>query len=107
MTTKELLLQEIETLPPELLTEALLLIRSIKLTHTNKDLETDQQQPSVLSEATKTSDDTKQLTYRPTSGHSILRHAGTWEGDDFEECLQSVYDNREKAKFDYEYNPFE
>jgi hypothetical protein len=31
MTTKELLIQEIETLPPELFTEALKLIRSIKI----------------------------------------------------------------------------
>ena len=33
-------------------------------------------------------------TLRPGSGKSILRHAGTWEGDDFEECLQAVYENR-------------
>jgi hypothetical protein len=88
MTTKELLIQEIETLPPELLTEALNLIRSIKHNYT------------------KPPSDQEQLTYRPASGRSILRHAGTWEGDDFKECLQSVYATRGKAKFDDE-NPFE
>ncbi len=31
---------------------------------------------------------------RSASGKSLLRHAGTWEGDDFEECLESVYENR-------------
>jgi hypothetical protein len=84
MTSKELLIQEIETLPSELLIEALDLIRSIKANHTKKEL----------------------LTYRPASGLSILRHAGTWEGDDFSECLQAVYASRGKAKFDDE-NPFE
>ena len=34
MISKELLIQEIETLPPELLTEALNLIREIKTSHT-------------------------------------------------------------------------
>ena len=30
----------------------------------------------------------------------LLKHAGTWQGDDFEEALQSVYDNRTPAKFE-------
>ncbi|MEA2574198.1 MAG: hypothetical protein QOH93_1496 [Chloroflexia bacterium] len=30
----------------------------------------------------------------------LLKHAGTWQGDDFEETLQAVYDNRTQAKFD-------
>jgi hypothetical protein len=36
---------------------------------------------------------------RPGSGRSILRHAGKWQGDDFEDCLQSVYASRSEAKF--------
>jgi hypothetical protein len=36
---------------------------------------------------------------RSGSGKSILRHAGKWQGDDFEECLQSVYDSRSDAQF--------
>jgi hypothetical protein len=36
---------------------------------------------------------------RPASGRSLLRHAGTWQGEDFEECIQSVYDSRSEAKF--------
>jgi hypothetical protein len=36
---------------------------------------------------------------RPASGRSVLRHAGTWQGDDFEDCLQVVYDSRSEAKF--------
>jgi hypothetical protein len=29
----------------------------------------------------------------------LLQFAGTWQGDDFEECLQSVYDSRLSAEF--------
>lgn len=106
MTNKELLIQEIETLPPELLTEALDLIRSIKVNYTNKKLETGKLEPIPLSDSTETSNVQEQLTYRPASGRSILRHAGTWEGDDFEECLQAVYATRGQAKIDDE-NLFE
>jgi hypothetical protein len=36
-----------------------------------------------------------------------LKSMGTWQGDDFQDCLQSVYDNRSPAKFvDDEHNPF-
>ena len=105
MTNKELLIQEIETLPPELFTEALNLIRGIKSSHTEKELEITQQE-AVSSIDYTDSKNEEQLTYRPASGRSILRHAGTWQGDDFSECLQSVYATRGKAKFDEE-NPFE
>lgn len=35
---------------------------------------------------------------RPASGKSLLRHKRTWEGDDFEECLQAVYENRSQIE---------
>ena len=37
--------------------------------------------------------------FRPASGRSFLRHAGTWAGNDFEECLQIVYDTRAPLEF--------
>ncbi|MBG1269597.1 hypothetical protein [Nostoc sp. WHI] len=37
--------------------------------------------------------------FRPASGRSLLRHAGTWEGDDFEECLRLVYESRSQLEF--------
>ena len=40
-----------------------------------------------------------QPTFRPGSGRSILHHAGKWQGEDFHDCLQSVYDTRSEAKF--------
>lgn len=39
------------------------------------------------------------LPFRPASGRSLLRHAGTWAGDDFEECLKMVYDTRAPLEF--------
>lgn len=39
-----------------------------------------------------------QPSFRPSSGESLLRHAGTWAGDDLEECLQLVYDTRGKIE---------
>lgn len=89
MTIKEQLLQEIESSPDTILAETLDFLRFLK----TKETETPPQAE-------------EQLTYRPASGRSILRHAGTWSGDDFEECLQSVYATRGKAQFDDE-NPFE
>lgn len=35
---------------------------------------------------------------RKGSGKSILKHAGTWKGDDFQECLQAVYTNRSQIE---------
>ena len=40
-----------------------------------------------------------QPTFRPGSGRSVLRHAGKWQGKDFHDCLQSVYDTRSEAQF--------
>lgn len=46
-------------------------------------------------------------TYKPASGRSLLRHAGTWVGDDLEDCLQLVYETRGKVKINSRLNPFE
>lgn len=85
MTLKEQLMQEIESMPEELLAEVLNFASSIQVKR---------EKPQAFAELPA------KLTYRPASGRSILRHAGTWQGDDFEECLQMVYDTRSPAKFD-------
>ena len=36
---------------------------------------------------------------RPALGRSLLRHVGTWQGDDFEECLRSVVKSRGQVEF--------
>jgi hypothetical protein len=40
----------------------------------------------------------KPASFRPASGRSLLRHAGTWAGDDLERCLEEVRANRTKAR---------
>jgi hypothetical protein len=79
MTTKELLMQEIENLPPELLTEALNLIREIKASHTVKQSNTN--------------------NLRGSTAEDLLEFAGTWSGDDIKECLQLVHDTRLPLEF--------
>jgi len=43
------------------------------------------------------------LAFRPAEGpstaRSLLKYAGTWDGDDLEERLREVYENRGKARF--------
>jgi len=39
------------------------------------------------------------LPLRPASGRSLLRHVGTWQGDDFEECLRAVVASRGQIEF--------
>lgn len=36
---------------------------------------------------------------RNSKAKDLLRFAGTWQGDDFEECLQYVYESRSQAEF--------
>ncbi len=111
MTIKELLMQEIESSTDPLLEETLDFLRFLK----TKQKKSERQSTSTESEAITTTvqtDSEKQSTeaeqaYRPASGRSILRHANTWAGDDFEECLEMVYATRGKAKFYYDRNPFD
>jgi hypothetical protein len=34
-----------------------------------------------------------------SKGADLIQFAGTWQGDDFEDCLQAVYDNRSLTEF--------
>jgi hypothetical protein len=82
MTTKEQLLQEINSAPESLLVEMLVFLRALR---------------------------EKELANRST-GKSLLAHLdtiGTWEGNDFEECLQVISDTRLPAEFDVRPNPFD
>ncbi|MBP0030836.1 hypothetical protein [Roseofilum sp. Guam] len=54
---------------------------------------------TVLSHPPQTPSSEKPSSFRPASGHSLLRHAGTWAGNDLEECLESVYKTRSPLEF--------
>jgi len=65
-----------------------------------------------LVELMKKKQETAQITseatvYQPASGRSILRHAGTWVGDDLEDCLQFMSETRGRLKINHRLNPFE
>lgn len=34
-----------------------------------------------------------------STGADLVPFAGTWQGDDFEDCLQAVYEHRSPAEF--------
>ncbi len=53
----------------------------------------------ITDETEETNQKIKRPSVRLASGRSILRHAGTWSGDDLEECLQLVYDMRGPVEF--------
>jgi hypothetical protein len=101
MTIKQQITQELEKLPEPLLQEILDFVQFLQTKQQQRILSPEQPQLE------QNPNDNSQTPYRPASGRSLLRHALTWAGDDFEECLQSVYATRGKAKFDYESNPFE
>ncbi|MDZ8054360.1 MAG: DUF2281 domain-containing protein [Aulosira sp. ZfuVER01] len=101
MNIKEILLQEIESSPESLLEETLDFLRFLKTKQTSvkKDIHSQDIKPETASsdtlhQAEEKPKDSSQQPYRTASGRSILRHAGSWAGDDFDECLQSVYATR-------------
>jgi hypothetical protein len=80
MTLKETLWQELETADDELITAAIAWVRS------RKNLATPQISTSApLKHSGKLED--------------LLEFAGTWVGDDLEDCRQTVYATRSKTNF--------
>ena len=88
MNIKKQLLQEIESSSDVLLTETLNFLRFLK---TKQSLpEESKTQPEVHEAAP---------IIRGSKAEDLLKFAGTWQGDDFEECLQMVYETRSQAEF--------
>lgn len=54
---------------------------------------------TVLFDPTQSPSPTSSLRFRSGSGRSFLRHAGTWSGDDLEDCLNMVYETRRPLEF--------
>jgi hypothetical protein len=82
MTSKQQLLQELSSTSDRLIIETLNFLQFLKA---------------------------KEQSHRSTAA-SLLLHLetiGTWQGDDFEECFQSVSDTRLPAEFNLQTNPFD
>ena len=52
------------------------------------------------SEEAEIDDQDSVVLFRGSTAKDLLKFANSWVGDDLEECLQAVYDNRSQAKFD-------
>jgi hypothetical protein len=78
MTLKEILLQELETADDGLLTETIAWVRSRK----------GRSYVALLS---------SEPIRRGAKVGDLLKFAGTWVGDDLEECLADVYAARSKS----------
>ncbi len=101
MTIKELLLQEIESSPDALLAETLDFLRFLKTKPASEvvslDLSTEKEDTS--GEQTKPEAQEATPILRGSKAEDLLQFAGIWQGDDFEECLQLVYETRSQAEF--------
>ena len=92
VSVKQQLRQEIEESPDEIVAIALEVLLFLK--SRSSDSSTVKPTAEELEQFNKTSG----LPYRPASGKSLREYEGGWAGDDFEECLQLVYDSRSQVK---------
>jgi hypothetical protein len=107
MTIKQQLIQELESTSESLLAETLDFLRFLKTKQDKSQVEItsppfEESSASIDSHDSQeeSSSEPSQLPYSPGFGRSILRHAGTWTDDDYQECLQLAYTSRGKATFD-------
>ena len=87
-TIKEQLLIAIESTPEPILEQILDYLEYLKTRVTNPNTPTSQ----------VTIQDEEPIL-RGAKAKDLLKFAGTWQGDDFEECLQIVYDTRSPSEF--------
>lgn len=101
MTIKELLLKEIESSSDTLLSQTLDFLLFIKSKPGSDEAPVT---PPVQKFETSTDEERPKVQeakpiLRGSKAEDLLKFAGTWQGDDFEECLQLVYDTRSQAEF--------
>ncbi|NES00307.1 MAG: hypothetical protein F6J86_42080 [Symploca sp. SIO1B1] len=100
MSLREQLLQEVECLPNELVSEVLNFLLFVKVRLLGQQ-ETLKSVPELPEESRQDSD----LPYYAASGKSLADYDGGWAGDDFEDCLQLVRESRSKVNFS-KHEPF-
>ncbi|MEQ9355797.1 hypothetical protein [Coleofasciculus chthonoplastes] len=87
-TTKEQLLIAIESTPEPILAQILDYLEYLKTKPTR---------PTARSRTVPIPDG--EPLKRGSQAKDLLKFAGTWQGEDFQECLQLVYDTRSPAEF--------
>ena len=102
MNIKELLLQEIELSSDVLLAQTLDFLRFLKTKPTTEEISLNlstEKNDHTSSHQTKPEIQEATPILRGSKAENLLKFAGTWQGDDFEECLQVVYETRSPAEF--------
>ncbi|MEH2318090.1 hypothetical protein [Nostoc sp.] len=102
MNIKELLLQEIESSSDVLLVETLDFLRFLKTKPRTKEISLDlstEKNDDTFNHKTKPEIEEATPIIRGSKAEDLLKFAGAWQGDDFEECLQLVYETRSPAEF--------
>jgi hypothetical protein len=79
---RQKLQQQIEQLPSEQLALVLQFLESLPV-QTSTEQDPSSEEPALAGSTVA----------------DLLKFAGTWQGDDFEDCLQAVYDDRLPAEF--------
>ncbi|BAY37658.1 hypothetical protein NIES2111_19970 [Nostoc sp. NIES-2111] len=85
---KAKLIEAIETAPDSILEQTLDYLEYLK---------TREQKPQSLSQEVLQKEGEPIL--RGSKAKDLLKFANTWQGEDFEECLQLVYDTRSQTEF--------
>jgi len=85
---KAQLLAAMETAPDSILEQTLDYLEYLKTR--------EQKSPSLSVEVTQKEGEP---ILRGSKAKDLLKFAKTWQGDDFEECLQLVYDTRSQTEF--------
>lgn len=85
--TRQKVLQEVAQLPSEQLALVADFIEFLQSRHSG----------TLSTQAMPSPNDQPILT--GATAADLLQFAGTWQGEDFEKCLQSVYDSRLPAEF--------
>ncbi len=110
MNIKKQLLQEIESSSDVLLAETLNFLRFLKTKPTSEELpldssikedDTSNGDSQLLPEESNNQPEAHEAApiIRGSKAEDLLKFAGTWQGDDFEECLQLVCKTRSQAEF--------
>lgn len=83
--------RQIDQLPSNLLTLAVEFLEFLK--H-RQDARSNTSSPALKTELSGAS----KPVLTDSTGSDLLRFSGTWHGDDFEECLESVYETRSSTE---------
>jgi hypothetical protein len=87
-TIKEKLLNAIESTPEPILEQILDYLEYLKT-----------RSPNPTNPISQVPIQDEKPILRGAKAEDLLKFAGTWQGDDFEECLQLVYHTRSQAEF--------